>query len=83
MKEARAPNYRLRENHEITLRFGLNTDKFIFEQGTFVRPVERRNLAKHLLEDREIMHMNDETHVACYTRFGMHVIPRSKLEAVQ
>lgn len=83
MKAGRAPNYRLRDPHTVTLKYGLANDTHTFPEGTFVRPVERKYLPVHLLELVEYRYMNEETHVACHTQYGFHLIPRVKLEGVQ
>lgn len=75
-RPGRAPDYRLREEHKITQ----GTDVITLPQGTWVRPVEWKYVPKHLMEHYNFKWANQTTEVACYTRFGFHVIPRSKVE---
>lgn len=80
MIAGRSPNFRLRQPHEIQLKFGTGTvDRVMLSQGTFVRPVENHYLPKHLFEDYQFKYMGKEE-VACYTRYGFHAIPKEKLE---
>lgn len=77
MNHGRAPNYRLKVEHQIRV----GQDALTLPQGAWLRPVEFLYLPHHLRNASEYIWMDQEKNVACYTKYGFHIIPRDKLEA--
>lgn len=74
MKAGRSPNYRLKSPHHV--------GEYILPVDAYVRPIELHYVPKDTLErlGRTVEWMNHELEVVCYTRLGMVIIPRDKLQ---
>jgi hypothetical protein len=68
------PNYILTE--QVTIGNGFSDPK-ILPAGTFVRPIDKRWVPKHVLDSN--MWFNDKVEVFCYTRFGIVPIAQKML----
>lgn len=53
-------------------------DNKVLKAGSFVRPIEKRYLPKHITEDPSNMYIFDDR-VYCYTYYGIILIPRNLL----
>lgn len=75
----KTPNYVLTAAH--TYHFGPHDTK-VFDAGTFVRPIEKRWLPKHVLEHKDNRWVDHSREVFCYTRWGILLLPRNILRQV-
>lgn len=72
------PNYVLTEEHTVAWGYS-STDSKTLEAGSWIRPIELTYVPIHVKEDRKWSGTNKETHVFCYTRWGIMPIPREKV----
>lgn len=72
----RSPEFVLSDTQTV----GSAQDAKILPIGTFVKPIERHYLPKHVLEDyRWRYETNDERYVFCYTQHGIVPILKEKV----
>lgn len=75
----KTPDYIITEEH--THRIG-PLDERILPKGSFVRPIQYCYLPAHVKNDSQWKDINLDTHVFCYTHFGIIAIERKILREV-
>lgn len=78
---SRTPNYRLCEDYSFGSSNYMSSvkDQKTIPAGSYVRPIKLEYLPNHVLEDHRWRYTNKDTHIFCYTRFGIVPIPKTHL----
>ncbi len=72
----RTPNYALKEAYIVHIN---DYDRITLPAGSFIRPIEKRYVPKHVLEDKRWPFVDHKEEVFAYTRHGIFPIPRNKI----
>ena len=70
----KVPNHALTEAYSYAVG---NQDTRTLPQNAYVCPIDPYYLPRHLKESSEYAFFNAETHVYCYTRYGLIPIPKN------
>lgn len=74
----KTPNYMLSE----AIEFYYNSKSVKLEPGTFIRPIEKSYLPKHVFSDERWKGYRMEKYTFCYTRLGIIPIETAKIRQV-
>lgn len=62
--------------------FGNPYDQKTLEPGTFVKPIQRKYLPQHILEDERWRWVDHDITVFCYCSAGIIPIPRDLIRSI-
>jgi hypothetical protein len=73
------PNYVLTE--ELSMADGRGGHK-VLPSGSFIRPIDKKYLPKHVLEDDKFKGYNIDSYEFCYSSAGIILVHKSQLRQV-
>lgn len=67
----------------VEIHRGYGSESITIPQGTFVKPIEFCYVPKHVRDDMFNHNVyNKDTHIYCYSSYGMYPILRTKIREV-